>query len=272
MRKFAVGLLMISLAVLTGCKKEVIVYPDSPWVGDPGVEVLAIAPFLVRPEIAMQLRQSFSSGSFTTSDGATVYFSPEFSTAFADGLTHFKGLKVVQPDRVVRAWIEAVERGEMTNPLANRDDALAIARRLNADAILVGEVLEWDPFNTRLTLDWSIHATRTSAIRAIDIRRVENSGKGGLLDRRNDRSAAPMYAEQLTLDREQAGTRKLLEHYSHSLADGDNKGYASLSESVANRPFPRFVRFAAWVAMMNAFKGTTSEAEKNEDTRTAGGE
>lgn len=271
MRKLAVGLIVTCLAALTGCKKEVNIYPENPWAEDPGVKVIAIAPFLVQPQIATQMRQSFESGSFQTSDGATAYFSPDFAKAFADGLTHFPNIKVIGPDRVMRAWIEAVDRGEMTNPLGTRSDALTIASRLNADAILVGEVLEWDPFNTRLSIDWSLHATRTSSIRAIDIRRVENAGKGGLLDRREDRSAAPIYGEILTLDREQASTRKLLEYYSNSLTEDDNKGYANLSQSVALRPFPRFVRFSAWVALTNAYTGTTKELETKE-TGTAGGE
>lgn len=261
--------LLVLLGGLSACSSVKNIYPDNPWEASPGLKTIAVAPFLIKAEIAQAAGQPFNSYMFQTSDGFMAHFSRDFAQEFANGLTNFKGLTIVDPDRVLRAWQEAVDNKEMTNPLATREDALKIAARLKADAILVGEVVEWNPFDTRITLNWSLHATRNSAIRATDIRTIENAGRGGLLEREQDRSAMPVYAEQLTLDKESIYTKQKLEEYVVGLSEDDVGGYSNLPLSVTARPFPRFVRFTAWVAMTNAFAGTTT-SEKPRETAASG--
>lgn len=260
-----IAILMAGLSV-QGCSKPVNIYPDNPWSSDPGIQVIAVAPFLVKPEIATVMYQSFECYTFPTSDGFNAHFSEQFAQEFANGLTEFPGITVINPERVMRAWTDAVNNGEMTNPLATREDALKIASRLRADAIIVAELVEWDPFDGRLTLDWSLHATRTSTIRAIDVRSLESSGKGGLLESRKDRSNGAVFAQQIALDREQRKTRELLDMYANSLSKEDNAGYPNAADGVVGRPFPRYVRFASWVAMTSAYKGTTKTDAKRETT------
>lgn len=254
-------LLTFGVAAIQGCSGPKDIYPQNPWAEEPGIQVIAVAPFLVKPEIATTMHQSFASYSFTTSDGFEAHFSEEFAQVFANGLTEFPGITVISPERVMRAWADAVQNGEMTNPLSTREDALKIASRLKADAILLAEVLEWDPYDGRLTLDWSLHATRTSTIRAVDVRTLENAGKGGLLKASKDRSNGAVFCQQFALDKEARRTQELLSEYAHSLAKDRSAGYPNAEDGIMGRPFPHLIRFASWVAMTSAYKGTARTGE-----------
>jgi hypothetical protein len=266
-RIFVLSLLVLGMAAVQGCSGPKDIYPANPWAGEPGIQVIAVAPFLVKPEIATTMHQSFESYTFTTSDGFNAHFSEQFAQEFANGLTEFPGISVINPERVMRAWADSVNKGEMTNPLATREDALKIAQRLKADAILLAEVIEWDPYDGRMTLDWSLHATRTSTIRAVDVRSLENAGKGGLLVSRKDRSGGAVFCQLISLDKESRRTKELLTEYANSLAAEESAGYPNPEDGIVGRPFPRFIRFASWVAMTSAYKATTKTQES-----TASGE
>jgi hypothetical protein len=250
-----VVLMLLAAAFLTGCQQAPVVYRDNPWTADPAIQTVAIAPFLVKSDIAMTRSQSFASMSLGTSDGAPAFYSIEFADAFAAGLTKFPGLTVIKPESVHRAWIEAEGAGDPNaNPLANRENALKIARRLGADSILVGEVLEWDPYVPRVTIDWSLHYTKSHTATAMDVKMLESAGKGGFMESRKLGAGQAVFAQQLTLDAESVSTKDMMKTYEWSLDPAENAPYSDPGLGVFKRPFPRFVRFAAWAAVSGAFR------------------
>jgi len=251
MARFALIALCFALACLiSGCASSKI-YPASPYTGDPKIEVIAVAPFLVSEAVASTPTQPFPIEAFQTSDGRLAFYSVEFAKQFGLGLTEFPGVTVVEADRVRDAWKFGESQGLQYNPMATRDQAMAVARALKADAIIIGQVMEWDPFVPTLTLHWSMFYTKGNSASAADIRAVERSGTGGGAESSVDYNKDPVYTDQLTLNAETQKTKKLLGTYANSLTDLEP--YRTKEEAVTLQPFPRYVRFASWVAMCNAY-------------------
>lgn len=241
------------LALGVGACASKPVYTPNVFIEKPKISVIAVAPFLVTETIATQTSQPFASGNFLTSDRAVAWYSVAFAKEFADGLTNFPGITIIQPDVVFRAWRASVGTADVANPMATADQARKIGAALKADAIIVAEVLEWDPFTPSLTLDWKLLYCGTSKSGSGDILTLERAGHaGGGEVSEIDLSRQPVYEEQIMLNADHAQVKEALEWYGESMTTIDP--YKSGAEAVMARPFPYFVRFASWRAMRNAFR------------------
>ncbi|MCK6440534.1 MAG: hypothetical protein L6Q71_10105 [Planctomycetes bacterium] len=251
MKCFAVVVAALALCCVSACsifKRDI--YPENPYTGSIEIKSVAVAPFIVADDIAMQPSPQFGLGMFKAGDGRTICYSTEFAATFASNLSQF-GLTIYPPHKVEAAWIEAEKNGQPSNPMATKDQAMALGRMLKVDAILVGEVMTWKPYDeTVLRLHWSLFYTRSRATSAGDVREAERSGLGGG-EAGMDYSKMPVFSEQLVLD---SGTKKTiedLETYTSSLGDIDP--YHNKTKAITARSYPYYVEFASWVAMRNAF-------------------
>ncbi len=109
---------LLLIPVLAGCSfhsSKYMKYPENPY---PHVRAIAVAPFL-------------SEGK---GDGL------EAAEVFANELAQVPGIRVIRPGHVKDAVLKDASQ------IANVQEALAVARKLGADAIIVGCVTDYDPY------------------------------------------------------------------------------------------------------------------------------
>lgn len=271
--------LLAAVALVSACSRTQI-YPSSPFVDHPNIRTIAVAPFIIADDVAMVQGQSFPSMTYTDpTDGATIHYSEAFAQAFAQGVGRFPGMTVIAPAMVSREWavsrrgVEAklaeldAERARISgeeyakrhkdvlssevNPLVSRDHALTIARSLRADAIIVGVVRMWDPYEPRMTVEWGLHYTNATSGSSANVRELERQGQGNPNVKR-DLSKEAVFTESLTLDYNGASTQNMLRLYGNSLEE--TQPYAEPWMVVEQEPFPRFVEFGAWAGMIHAYQ------------------
>ncbi len=245
---FSLVVLFVFLSFgLSGCGGAV-VYPGNPWREVPGIEHIAVAPFIVHESIALEESQQFGYDIFQSNDGRDIFYSIEVADHMAEELMNFPGIRVTTPGRVHDAWknLEA-NSAVKANPMASEEQAITLGRSLKADAILVGKIEDWDPYVPRLVLQWELYYTRPRTSNAQEVLEMERQGRLSP----QFREKGLIFKEQLSLDKESLETQKYLEIYGE--AHEETKPYESAAEAIYSRPYPRFIRFASWVAMRKAY-------------------
>lgn len=218
---------------------------------DPAVRRVAVAPFVFSEKTTEQ-RYDFDLKGAELSDGRFVVFSVDIARQFSEELALFEGFEVIAPAQVLEAWQQSLRDGDEQNPLLDAASARALARRLKADAIVVGEVRSYDPYEfPRLNLAWQLFYAGHRQAGADDIRELERRGIDGPLRMGHDGNC-PIFAGDEIIDCRHERVRASLERYGNGLRN-DNTGYASREEAIRKRAWPDYFRFAAWYALTRAF-------------------
>ena len=268
---------MIALALLAGAFSactEVQVYPEEAFFEEPKIHTIAVAPFNIPESVATAMSQQFTSMSFKASDGAEIYYSTQFANEFAQGLTKFPGVRIITPENVERRWkksmmdarSDAMKSADMANmrkemnPMRSPKEARMIGATLGADAILVADVIAWDPFVPSMTLQWELLYTGRSTNNVdgtLNESRMGSAGGGeaGMADY----SKEAFYREQIMLDADSAKTAELMQTWVQSI--DEIKPYPNRVRAVRENAFPHFIRFASWAAMMNAYRAHGYDAK-----------
>lgn len=112
------------LVLLAGCSFENVKYKTYPWNPYPDVETVAVFPFIVQDR------------DFVGLDGI------EFANIFASELLKFGGFSVVRP----RLLLADIQNSRDPVNLTRIDDLLRFARRHKADAVILAEITDFDPY------------------------------------------------------------------------------------------------------------------------------
>ncbi|MCC6464876.1 MAG: hypothetical protein IT463_05995 [Planctomycetes bacterium] len=252
--KAGCSLALLLCALLAGCSwYDVNVYKHPNPYTEPAVTVVAVAPFLFT-EKTVDLQYPFDLNGLETADGRYLKFSVDIAQQFAQELAQFQGFTVIPPADVVTAWKAGIREGEEMNPLAGAEGARALARKLKADAIVVAEVRSYDPYEyPRLELAWQMLYVGERRTGEAEIRRLERMGAGRPFPLGTDLARYPLYAADDVVDCQNDMTRRELKHYASGLTD-EATGYASEEEMIRKEPWPRYFRFASWLALQRAFE------------------
>ncbi|MCC6572770.1 MAG: hypothetical protein IT462_03175 [Planctomycetes bacterium] len=254
MRVFS-WVMLVAIAAVLGCGctffqvQRDVHNEDNPYCRDVVVKRIAIAPFVFGEKTENQ-RYDFDLKGTDLPDGRFVVFSAEIAREFGQELAQFRGFEVVPPADVMQAWQAG---GDDLNPLASAESARALARNLKADAIIVGEVRSYDPYDyPRLELAWQVlYATRHSPS-AEEIRRIERHGTGRPFPLGADYSKYPLYAADEVIDSRDVKVNASLEDYASSLKTRGS-GYENGAVAIRKRAWPDYFRFASWYALRGAF-------------------
>ncbi|MCA8939472.1 MAG: hypothetical protein KDB07_06680, partial [Planctomycetes bacterium] len=134
------------------------------------------------------------------------------------------------------------------NPMLKESHAREIGASLGADAILVGEVRNWDMFRPDLTMEWRLLATNQSGGGA-SIIDTERSGTGGQAFK--DYTKIPVFQQTRTLNAEDIVIQKEMANYGRSIEVPN--AYRDSVDFIRHEPWPRFLHFAAWAHMTDAY-------------------
>ncbi len=120
--------LLLLVPVVAGCSirsSKYMKYPENPY---PHVRTIAVAPFLSEASHA----EGMDSGGMANGLQA--------AEIFANELAQVPGVRVIRPGHVKDVVLKDASR------IANVQEALSAAKRLGADAIIVGVVTDYDPY------------------------------------------------------------------------------------------------------------------------------
>ena len=250
-----ISLLLLCLLALSGCRYGGPADPyayENPYT-DPEIKRVGVAPFLFS-EKSLGEKYDFDLTGFETAGGRYVLYSEEIGRAFAQELAQFEGFEVTPPAVIVAEWQKSIREGNELNPLAAPDQARALAKRLRLDAIVVGEIRSYDPYEyPRLEIAWQLlYVGRRRGVQA-DIRALERQGSGRPFPLGNDLAKLPLYYGDLVIDSRNQRTRRELDYYARGLTD-EGTGFETSEEMIRKRAWPDFFRFASWFALMEAFE------------------
>lgn len=222
---------------------------DNPYV-EPRVQRIAVAPFLFG-ERTLGHHYDFDVRGCETADGRYLAYSIDIGQAFAQELAMFNGFLVIPPAEVVEAWRSSARTGKELNPLASFAGARALCRILKADAIVVGEVRSYAPYEyPRIELSWQLLYAGGPGAPADDMLDYERRGQPGPLAA--DAARTPLYACNLVVDSREARTRRELKYYSQGLKATET-GFIDSEEMIRKHAWPMYFRFASWLTLMDAF-------------------
>jgi hypothetical protein len=243
--------LMLAVVAISGCRWYLVDVYDTPNpYTDPEIRRVAVAPFLFSESVVGQ-HFEFDLRGFESADGRYRHISVDIARQFAQELSQFEGFRVIPPEDVLAAWSQSRRGGRELNPHSGRAAARALCRVLGADAIVVGEIRSFDPYDhPRLELAWELIHAGPVASGADDIVALERRGKAGEHSQRRDEDV--LFASSLVIDSREARTGTELRHYARSL-DARQTGYADSEEMIRKRAWPLYFRFASWYALQEAF-------------------
>jgi hypothetical protein len=249
------ALAMIALGLVASACQPVLVDVhdvDNPYA-EPVVKRVAVAPFLFS-EKTLGLSYDFELKGSETRDGRYVLFSADIGQQFAQELAMFNGFEVIPPADVIAAWSASARNGKELNPLADAASARALCRVLKADAIVVGEVRSYDPYEyPRMELHWQLlYAGERAGNAGEDMLAWERRGQAGPFPIDSDPARRPLYVCNLVIDSQEARTRRELTYYARSLKATET-GFKDSEEMIRKQPWPMYFRFASWLTLMDAF-------------------
>ncbi len=142
--------LLLSALLAQGCGLESVTYKAYPGNPYPDIRHVVVLPFMNR-----------------TLDPQANFV--EFSNIFASELLKFEGFRVVRP-------LQAAEAAAPGEKIQSLEDVLRFARRFKADAIVVADVTDYDPYDPP-RIGISVQFLRTSArgLAAAEIDRIVQS-------------------------------------------------------------------------------------------------
>lgn len=123
--------LLVMIPILIGCSfrsSKYMKYPANPY---PHVRAIAVAPFLT---------DSLGHGEHGNGAAAHEDRGMQAAEIFANELAQVPGVRVIRPGHVKDVVLRDASR------IANVQEALAAAKKLGADAIIVGCVTDYDPY------------------------------------------------------------------------------------------------------------------------------
>ncbi len=236
---------LLLVPVLAGCSfhsSKYMKYPQNPYTH---VRTIAVAPFLSEGS-ASGAEASHSHGAMApATDGNGL----EAAEIFANELAQVPGIRVIRPGHVKDAVLKDASQ------IANVQEALAVAKKLGADAIIVGVVTDYDPYPPpRAGIAIQMFAENPSA---------ENPGGDPTSEVLSGRPLAVGPAEQRFLviafervfDAHQAATRDELRDYAESFTPED-RGFQG--EGYFLGVYERYLHFCANVMIREILASSES--------------
>ena len=225
--------LLLALALLSGCSIESWKYKSYPPNPCPDLQVVAVLPVF----------NSTLDGKF---DGM------EYGNIIASELIKFDGFRVLRPIDFKRA----MEAGEKINSV---EDVLRISRKMKADAVLVTQITDYDPYDPpRIGINVQFLRTQGRTLSGADIDRIVQSAswRRGPLAMTRERAGNWIDAFETVYDAHEERIRKEAIQYAQA-QEGEDTPFVGEKEFLAVQS--RYMQFVANQLLNRLFDRTVAE-------------